>query len=126
MSPVLDGPRTRASKRLVRKLTLENLWLYVLALLRERPRYGYEFLDLIKERFGFSPSRVTCYVVLYRLEREGLIRSIGVERSRSGGARVYYELTEMGRRELDFAIKFLKGVSDKLVEHERSGTAGRD
>lgn len=114
-------PRSRAGRRLVRKLTLENLWLYVLAILREGPRYGYEFVDLIEGRFGFRPSRVTCYVVLYRLEREGLISSSRLERSRTGGARVYYELTERGRDELESALKFLRGVAEALSGRSSSG-----
>jgi len=62
-----------AFQRLVRKLTKENLWLYILSLLKEGPLYGYEVERMIEKRFGFRPGKVTCYVVLYMLQKEGLV-----------------------------------------------------
>ena len=43
---------TAAYRRLVRKLTVENLWLYVLSLLKEGPLYGYEVVKRIEERLS--------------------------------------------------------------------------
>jgi len=99
---------SRALRRTKRKLTVENLWLYVVAVLLEGPRYGYELVEEIGRRFGFKPSRITCYVVLYRLEGEGLIRSSGVRRSPTGGARVYYEVTEKGKEQFEAALGFIE------------------
>ncbi len=60
--------------RLKRKLTVEVLWIYVLAALAsEGPTYAYNVRKIIVDRFGFKPSTVTLYTVIYRLEREGLI-----------------------------------------------------
>jgi DNA-binding PadR family transcriptional regulator len=73
-----------AFERLVRKLTQENLWLYILTLLRQGPVYGYEIRRLIEERFGFKPGEVTSYVVLYRLEKAGLIHVVNKERGSRG------------------------------------------
>ncbi|MDT7860470.1 MAG: PadR family transcriptional regulator [Candidatus Calditenuis sp.] len=105
---------SRALRRTRRKLTVENLWLYVIAVLLEGPRYGYELVEEIGKRFGFRPSRITCYVVLYRLEGEGLIRSSGVRRSESGGPRVYYEVTEKGREQFEAALGFIEDVLQAL------------
>ncbi len=101
---------SRALRRTRRKLTVENLWLYVIAVLLDGPRYGYELVDEIARRFGFRPSRITCYVVLYRLEGEGMIRPFGAVRSESGGARVYYEVTEKGREQFESALSFVEEI----------------
>lgn len=100
--------------RLVRKLTVENLWLYVLSLLREGPLYGYEIVKKIEERFGFKPGRVTCYIVLYKLQSEGLITSAGSETDSRGPQRKYYVLTRRGEKALEMAKDFLKKLSEKL------------
>jgi DNA-binding PadR family transcriptional regulator len=60
--------------RLFTRITKEGLWLYVLRLLTKRPIYAYEISKEIKARFGFS--KVTVYVVLYKMERKGLIRVV--------------------------------------------------
>ena len=95
-------------RRLVRKLTKENLWLYILALLRESPLYGYEIKELIERKFGFSPGMVTCYIVLYKLESEGLIESMPKKESAIGPPRKYYRITKDGIRALDGALEFLE------------------
>jgi DNA-binding PadR family transcriptional regulator len=61
-----------ALDRLEKKLTKENLWIYILKLLKDRELYAYELKDKIRARFGFEPAMITVYVVLYKMEREGL------------------------------------------------------
>ncbi|MDQ1281141.1 MAG: PadR family transcriptional regulator, regulatory protein PadR [Thermoproteota archaeon] len=63
-----------AFSRLVTKLTKENLWLYILKMLMERPMYAYEISKGMNERFGFSTATVTVYVVLYKIQKEGFIK----------------------------------------------------
>ncbi len=61
--------------RLQRKTTVETLWLYILAsLASEGPTYGYNVRKIITSKFGFKPSTVTLYTVLYRLERQGYLK----------------------------------------------------
>ena len=72
MSSEQQAEETKAYKRLTKKLTKENLWIYVLRLLQERPMYGYEIRQKIDTKFGFAPARVSCYVVLYKMKREKL------------------------------------------------------
>ncbi|GAA4864190.1 PadR family transcriptional regulator [Kitasatospora terrestris] len=73
-----------------------RLRLYLLKLLDESPRHGYEVIRLLEERFQglYAPSAGTVYPRLAKLEAEGL-----VAHSTEGGRKVY-RLTDAGRAEL--------------------------
>ncbi|MEV6207586.1 PadR family transcriptional regulator [Kitasatospora sp. NPDC051914] len=73
-----------------------RLRLYLLKLLDESPRHGYEVIRLLEERFQglYAPSAGTVYPRLAKLEKEGL-----VTHSTEGGRKVY-RLTDAGRTEL--------------------------
>ena len=73
-----------------------RLRLYLLKLLDESPRHGYDVIRLLEDRFMglYAPSPGTIYPRLQRLEAEGL-----VEQSQEGGRKVY-RLTDAGREEL--------------------------
>ncbi|MZE77062.1 PadR family transcriptional regulator, partial [Streptomyces sp. SID5475] len=73
-----------------------RLRLYLLKLLDEAPRHGYEVIRLLEERFQglYAPSAGTVYPRLAKLESEGL-----VSHATEGGRKVY-TLTEAGRDEL--------------------------
>jgi DNA-binding PadR family transcriptional regulator len=73
-----------------------RLRLYLLKLLEESPRHGYEIIQQLRERFAglYSPSAGTVYPRLARLESEGLIRH------ESDGGRKVYHITDAGRAEL--------------------------
>ena len=87
----------------------------VLALLKDRPRYGYEMVQLVNARTSgaLDWSEGTLYPVLHRLEADGLVsaewrerpppKSDGESGPATGGTRRrrYYTLTRAGRRELD-------------------------
>jgi DNA-binding PadR family transcriptional regulator len=105
---------TAAFRRLAQKLTVENLWLYVLSLLKEGPLYGYEVVKRIEERFGFKPGRVTCYIVLHKLQTEGLIASAASKADSRGPQRKYYTLTREGEKALETAKDFLLDLVSKL------------
>jgi DNA-binding PadR family transcriptional regulator len=70
--------------------------LYLLALLDEGPRHGYEIIRALEERFNglYSPSAGTVYPRLAKLEEEGL-----VERT-DDGRKATYRITEAGRKEV--------------------------
>ena len=70
--------------------------LYLLALLNEGPRHGYEIIRALEERFNglYSPSAGTVYPRLAKLEEEGL-----VERT-DDGRKATYQITDAGRREV--------------------------
>lgn len=103
-----------AFERLVRKLTKENLWLYILKMLTERSMYPYEIKKILVERFKIQVATVTVYVVLYKMKGEGLIR-LGKRISVSGRpARTYYEITDEGEETLKRGLKFIKASLDRL------------
>ena len=95
-------------KRLRRLLTSENLWLYILSLLRKKRLYAYEIDRQIEKEFSFRPNRIMIYVVLYRLEGEKLISSEFEER------RKYYKITGKGLETLSQARSYFKALSSKL------------
>jgi len=90
--------------RFLKSNTIENLWIYILSLLKKREIYGWEIPKLIEREFGFKPGRITPYRVLYRLEKEGFVKSQLKERRR------IYEITEKGEKELEKAKKFYKTI----------------
>ena len=73
-----------------------QLRLYLLALLNEGPRHGYEVIQDLEHRFNglYSPSAGTVYPRLAKLEEEGL-----VQRS-DEGRKAIYRITEAGREEV--------------------------
>ncbi|GAU65425.1 putative PadR family transcriptional regulator [Streptomyces sp. NBRC 110611] len=73
-----------------------RLRLYLLKLLDEAPRHGYEIIRLLEERFQglYAPSAGTVYPRLAKLAAEGLV-TLTTE-----GGRKVYSITEAGRAEL--------------------------
>lgn len=73
-----------------------RLRLYLLKLLDESPRHGYDVIRLLEDRFMglYAPSPGTIYPRLQRLQAEGL-----VTQSQEGGRKVY-QITDAGRQEL--------------------------
>jgi PadR family transcriptional regulator PadR len=112
-----------ALRRLEQKLTKENLWIYILHLLRAGPLYAYEIRDKIRAAFGFEPATITVYVVLYKMEREGLVTSATEKRAPSNMVRRYYSLTEVGLQALEEGGKMLRRTLDLLEVSERSVTS---
>lgn len=74
-----------------------GLRLYLLKLLEEQPRHGYDVIRLLEDRFAglYSPSAGTIYPRLARLQADGL-----VERTDEDGRKTY-RLTATGLAELD-------------------------
>jgi DNA-binding PadR family transcriptional regulator len=73
-----------------------QLRLYLLSLLNDGPRHGYEVIQDLEQRFNglYSPSAGTVYPRLAKLEEEGL-----VERS-DEGRKAVYRITDAGREEV--------------------------
>lgn len=104
----------KALRRFVAKMTSENLWIYILRLLQESPRYGYEVRAMIDKRFGFKPATVTSYVILYKMARDGLVESKRAESEAKGKPdRKYYVITKDGER----AMQAAKIILTKLMKN---------
>ncbi|MCP3821744.1 helix-turn-helix transcriptional regulator [Streptomyces sp. A3M-1-3] len=97
-----------------------RLRLYLLGLLDEAPRHGYEVIRLLEERFQglYAPSAGTVYPRLAKLEAEGL-----VTHATEGGRKVY-SITDAGREELagrsgelaDLELEIRESVSELAAE----------
>ncbi len=94
--------------RLEKHTKINNIWLYILSLLKNKKLHAYTLNQEINEKFGFKPSRIMIYLVLYKLESEKLITSKLKER------RKYYIITSKGRTELKKGKKYLMELSKKL------------
>ncbi|MFD7428785.1 helix-turn-helix transcriptional regulator [Streptomyces sp. NPDC059818] len=108
-----------------------RLRLYLLKLLDEAPRHGYEVIRLLEERFQglYAPSAGTVYPRLAKLEAEGL-----VTHATEGGRKVY-SITDAGRAELagrtgelaDLELEIRDSVSELAAEirDDVRGAAGK-
>ncbi|MER6999635.1 helix-turn-helix transcriptional regulator [Streptomyces sp. NPDC000410] len=108
-----------------------RLRLYLLKLLDEAPRHGYEVIRLLEERFQglYAPSAGTVYPRLAKLEAEGL-----VTHATEGGRKVY-SITDAGREELagrsgelaDLELEIRESVAELAAEirDDVRGAAGQ-
>ena len=96
-----------------------RLRLYLLKLLADSPRHGYELIRLLEDQFLglYAPSAGTIYPRLARLEAEGL-----VTHSRQGGRKVY-AITPAGRDELARRSGELATLESEIRDSVRSMAA---
>jgi DNA-binding PadR family transcriptional regulator len=92
-----------------------HLRLYLLSLLDEAPRHGYELIQALGDRFGgtYVPSAGTIYPRLAKLEEEGLV-SKAID-----GRKTVYSITDAGRAELTERAGELDGIEDELSDSVR-------
>lgn len=92
-----------------------RLRLYLLKLLDENPRHGYEIISLLRDRFlgVYSPSPGTIYPRLARLEEEGLVTHEEVN------GRKVYRLTDQGRAELNRRSSDLEDLEREISDSVR-------
>ena len=87
----------------------------VLALLRERDRYGFELTRTLAAADGLVRSEGTIYSLLARLRQDGLVTTTWKE-SQQGPPRKYYRLTKDGQTALDAFIVQWRGFRDTVNE----------
>ncbi len=107
--------QTKAMRRLVSRTTKDNLWLYVLTLLEERDYFGYEVQGSVKERFGVDMASVTAYVLLHKLQRDGIVELSEERKEGRRPPRKYYRITDLGRETLKQARLFLDLLAQTLT-----------
>ncbi|BDI24018.1 PadR family transcriptional regulator [Herbiconiux sp. L3-i23] len=92
-----------------------HLRLYLLALLDEQPRHGYELIQALTDRFGgtYVPSAGTIYPRLAKLEDDGLVTRT------SDGRKSVYEITDAGREELHRRAGELEGIEGLVTDSVR-------
>ena len=91
-------------ERMKRKVFKENLWFFILKILKKSPRYSYEVRWIIKERFGFWVGNVTSYKVLYDLHKGGYV-TFSIQYNKK-----LYKITAKGRNQIRKAEAFFKDV----------------
>lgn len=92
-----------------------DLRLYLLNLLDEGPRHGYDIMQALSDRTGgtYTPSAGTVYPRLAKLEEEGLVtKSID-------GRKTVYEITDAGRAEVSARASDLEGIEAGLTDSVR-------
>lgn len=107
--------KMKAVRRLVTLTTKENLWIYISTLLEEREYFAYELQRAVQERFGVLMASVTAYVLLYKMEREGLVERSTERREGHRPTRKYYALTAKGKAALADARAYLQVLTAALA-----------
>ncbi len=84
--------------------------LAVLRFLKDRPMYGYEISQAMKEAGGGHFTISVLYPILYRLEEQGYVV---VERTEviNNRARSYYAITDSGRDYLSRSMEEYRVIS---------------
>ncbi|KAA9089391.1 PadR family transcriptional regulator [Microbacterium radiodurans] len=92
-----------------------DLRLYLLALLDESPRHGYDLMQALTDRTGgtYSPSAGTIYPRLAKLEEDGLVTKT------VDGRKTVYEITDAGREHLEARRGDLDGIQAGLADTVR-------
>jgi DNA-binding PadR family transcriptional regulator len=87
-----------------------RLRLYLLKLLEEGPKHGYELIRLLENRFHglYAPSAGTIYPRLARMEGDGLITHT------AAGGRKVYDITDAGRAEVAARSTELAALEDEI------------
>lgn len=92
-----------------------DLRLYLLNLLDEGPRHGYDIMQALADRTGgtYTPSAGTVYPRLSKLEEEGLVTKT------VDGRKTVYEITDAGRAEVAARQGDLEGIEAGLADSVR-------
>lgn len=92
-----------------------DLRLYLLQLLAEEPRHGYDLIQALADRTGgtYTPSAGTVYPRLAKLEEEGLVTK------RVDGRKTVYEITEAGRAQVHDRAADLADIEANLTDSVR-------
>lgn len=95
-------------ERFIKTNTKENLWIYILIILKRGPHYAWDMYSVVEKEFGFKPGNITPYRVLYRLEEQKYVESEMIDRKRM------YKITPLGEEELQKAKDFYLQIAKKI------------
>ena len=95
------------------------LELCVMALLRQKDRYGYEISESLSKRIDIADG--TVYPILRKLKADGLL-TVYLQEDSGGPPRKYYSLTELGKetfeKESGEYLRFAGAVKQLLEDEE--------
>ncbi|MCD6301414.1 MAG: PadR family transcriptional regulator [Staphylothermus sp.] len=99
----------KALVRLRRKLTIENLWIYIMKILIVHKEIrAYDARKLLRTMFGINAPSITIYGVIYRMTREGLLEKV------TRNNETLYRPTSKGLEAYHEGIKLLENILQKL------------
>ncbi len=99
-----------AYEHLQSSLTRGNLWLYILSELRTGDATPGQLRSRVLGKQGFAPAAITFYSVIYKLNREGLVKKS------SASFRSAYSITPQGKESLFKAMSYLDEVRKRLAD----------
>jgi PadR family transcriptional regulator, regulatory protein PadR len=97
-----------AIEKLKKSTTTDNVWMYVLSVLKKEDMHAYALHKEIEKKFKWAPELITSYVVLYRIEKEKLIES------KKDGRKKIYTITPKGSKTLKEAKKHLREIAEVI------------
>ena len=89
----------------------------LLLLLYKESGHGYGLIEGL-QHFGFTKENLnisTLYKTLRRMEKDGLVRSLW-EKGDQGPRKRVYDISDLGRQELDNWVDFLKLRVERIVK----------
>lgn len=89
--------------------------MMILYLLRQKPMYTYEMMNLIEQRSRGDIVFNTLYLSIYRLQENGYIREHGKEISEDNRTRIYFTITDTGSAYLDAILEEYKRYTAALA-----------
>ena len=111
---------TSGFKNLLKRAMTEMLVLLVLS---DGPMYTYEMMITLERRSNGYLSFNTLYIAIYRLKELLFIEESGKTRTESNRTRVYFSITDAGRKYLDNLIEeyglFSSVIDDMIRKTER-------
>jgi DNA-binding PadR family transcriptional regulator len=111
------GGHHRGGGRMGRVFEHGDLRYVLLQFVAEKPRYGYELIKTIEDRFGgmYSPSPGVVYPTLTLLEELGHVSAEG-----GGGTKRLYSVTEEGSKFLDANRATVDRIFNRMAEASRA------
>ncbi len=100
----------KALKRLKKKITVENLWIYILKAMLEykKPIRAYDARKILRNKFNIRVPAITVYTVIYRMAREGLIEKVQI------GSETLYQATSLGEKAFNEGVLLLENILSLL------------
>jgi PadR family transcriptional regulator PadR len=95
-SDALEGSRERLRTQMYKGVAE----LALLKVVQQSEEYGLRILELLRDEAGLEIAEGTLYPLLYRLEKQGSIRSKWRILDEASHPRKYYEITSQGKAEL--------------------------
>ena len=85
-----------------------NLWIYILELGKEGETPDQDVTKLVFEKFGFLPGEMLAKSVLYKLRRNGFIKTEKFQGKKS------FSTTDEGKKELEKMRGFCQEIIEKI------------